>query len=110
MDDIIFHVGAPRTATTVLQKYVFPSSKRYFCLSKTPFEASGLLAKKASLVNEYSRDFVDSMLRDDLISGEEKVNFFKFAFGLLPLKMSTFPENKELGLMFKSAVSAVDFG
>lgn len=104
MDDIIFHVGAPRTATTVLQKYVFPSSKRYFCLSKNPFEASGILAKKASLANEYSREFVDSMLRDDVISSEEKVNFFKFAFGLLPLKMSTFPENKELGLMFKKAL------
>tara|TARA_B100000674_G_C37934202_1_gene959478 strand:- start:1277 stop:2191 length:915 start_codon:yes stop_codon:yes gene_type:complete len=104
MDDIIFHVGAPRTATTVLQKYVFPSSKRYFCLSKTPFEASGLLAKKSSLANEYSREFVDAILRDDVIDGEERVNFFKFAFGLLPLKMSTFPENKELSLMFKKAL------
>jgi|TARA_B100000674_G_scaffold134000_1_gene103580 hypothetical protein len=104
MDDIIFHVGAPRTATTVLQKYVFSSSKRYFCLSKNPFEASGFVAKKASLANEYSREFVDSMLRDDVIGSEEKINFFKFAFGLLPLKMSTFPENKELGLMFKKAL------
>lgn len=104
MDDIIFHVGAPRTATTVLQKYVFSSSKRYFCISKNPFGASGLAAKKASIVNEYSREFIDSMLRDDVIASQEKMNFFKFAFGLLPLKLSTFPESKELCLMFEKAL------
>ncbi len=114
MDDIVFHVGAPRTATTVLQKYVFPSSKHYFCLSKNPFGGSGLVDKKASLVNEYTHDFIGSILRDEAIIDEEKINFFKFAFGLLPLKMATFPESKELGLMFRKALirvsrSAYDF-
>ena len=104
MDDIIFHVGAPRTATTELQKYVFSSSKRYLCISKNPFGASGIATKKASIVNEYSREFIDSILRDDIIANEEKINFFKFAFGLLPLKLSTFPESKELCLMFKKAL------
>ena len=112
--NIVFHIGAPRTATTVLQKYVLSELKNYFYLSKNPYGSSGLVSSKASLENEYSTGFIRSILRDEYIANEEKLNFFKFVFGLLSLKIATFPESDELAQMFgrsllRIAKSARDF-
>ena len=101
--DIVFHIGAPRTATTVLQKYVLSELKNYYYLSKVPFGSSGLVAGKSSLRNEYSSDFISSILRDEPLVDDEKIDFFKFVFGLLSIKMATFPNSDELAQMFRRA-------
>lgn len=105
--DIVFHIGAPRTATTVLQKYVFSELKNYYYLSKVPFGSAGLVAGKSSLRNEYSTDFIRSILRDEPLVDEEKIVFFEFAFGLLSIKMATFPNSDDLAQMFRRALSRI---
>lgn len=40
MSQIVFHIGAPRTGTTSLQKNIFPKIKSNFLITKTPYKAS----------------------------------------------------------------------
>ena len=40
MNQLIFHIGAPRTGTTSLQKNLLPKIKRNILITKTPYQAS----------------------------------------------------------------------
>ena len=47
MTQIIIHIGAPRTGTTVLQKHLFPQAKGVHIVSKKAYEASHLVGNKS---------------------------------------------------------------
>ena len=47
MGQIYIHIGLPRTATTCLQKYLFPKSKNKLVFQKTAYSSSGKITNKS---------------------------------------------------------------
>ena len=88
MTVLFVHVGAPRTATTVLQKYLFPLSDRNLVLSKKPFGNSCSTQDGGSGHFSLSLGDVDGYLkqaREDL----DAVDWSEFAMRLvLPMSVS----------------------
>ncbi|WP_226425080.1 hypothetical protein [Synechococcus sp. MU1617] len=45
MHETVIHIGAPRTGTTVIQKYLLPNSANYLVFQKEAYQASGTRKK-----------------------------------------------------------------
>ena len=88
MTVLFVHVGTPRTATTVLQKHLFPLSDRNLVLSKKPFANSCLTQDAGSGHFSLRLGDVDGYLkqvREDL----DAVDWSEFAMRLvLPMSVS----------------------
>ena len=88
MTVLFVHVGTPRTATTVLQKYLFPLSDQNLVLSKRPFESSCLTQESGSGHFSLRLRDVDGYLKQ-VREALDAVDWSEFAMRLvLPMSVS----------------------
>ena len=63
--NIYIHIGAPRTATTTLQKHVFPKLKNTYLYSKLAYETSGISSRESTAIAENANEYsLDSIRKD----------------------------------------------
>ena len=76
MEQIVIHIGTPRTGTTVLQKNILPKCKHHLVLMKKAFSASGKIISKNKkfVIGAPPEELIESLSETD--PKEDPINFF----------------------------------
>lgn len=126
MPDIVVHIGAPRTGTTVLQKYIFPKLKEHQLIQKTAYNSTGNTTSRGEIignpeeVSRYIESLGEDLFKKDthqildnaimpilslnatLKSNKEKDNFLKKLTGSLFSKLEAYKKNPRMPLFIST--------
>ncbi len=77
MATFIIHIGAPRTATTTLQKHIFPYCKNKMVFSKIPFNSSGTVTNRKKSIGQWNS--YSTLAYINSISKMKEIDHYDFA-------------------------------
>ncbi len=99
MATFIIHIGTPRTATTTLQKHIFPKCKNKLLFSKVPFGSSAVLINKGQSIGK--SDSESALKYVQSLNNKKEFDHYQFAKEILFPGASCLAHNPLLSKMPK---------
>ncbi len=109
MGDFFLHIGAPRTGTTVLQKYIFPQAVNTYLISKEPFKSGVQINTTLGLTSFDVNTLLSKALETEIILYRKSNNKFILDLLLSLVQGIAVFDNQDLKTIFQQILDSIHY-